>query len=191
MLMTFALGAFSQNTLYLPPMEGTPDDDIAPEGWTVAEISPDIIEGNGPWPMGTYTVADVDGGTVSGKSMGLFLSSDTTILEGWQTSLTKLKKDESYSFAFQWQQASLLSGNDIWYQGGELLVIVDGDSTVFKSKKDVSDDWQIAKIKFKAKSETANVIIKIHISPNSYAGSYGGAIVVDNVCQECHEAGMW
>lgn len=189
--MAFALGLFGQNTLHLLPIEGTPDDNVAPEGWTIEEISPDIIAGNGPWPNGVYTVADVNGGTVSGESMGLFLSSDTSILEGWETTFSNLKIGTSYSFALQWQQATLFSGSELWYQGGELLVMVDGDSTVFRSKNDVSDDWQVAKVNFTAVSETTTVVIKIHISPQSYTGVYGGAIVLDNVCQECHEAGMW
>ena len=188
------MGLFAQKVISLPEMEGTPDDDCAPPGWEVEEISPDIVEGNGPWPSGTYRVADVNGGNVSGKTMGLFLSADTTTLEGWKTTLTGLKKGEDYSFSFQWQQATLLSGSTEWYQGGEILVVVNGDSTVFKSDDDPENDtWQMANVSFKANNNVASVIIKIHISPGSYSGSYGGAVVIDNgdYCKECHEAGMW
>ena len=118
----FSVNVNAQIELNLPSIEGTPDDDCAPKGWAVQEISPDIIEGNGPWPMGTYTVDDVNGGTVSGKTMGLFLSSGMEILEGWKTTFNNLKEGEMYSFSFQWQQASLLSGSDFWYRGGGIQV---------------------------------------------------------------------
>jgi hypothetical protein len=144
-----------------PPIGGTPAVGAAPVGWAVAQNSPDIISGNGPWPGGSYTTSDVAGSSTSGGTMGLFLNESTSYVESWQTTLTGLTAGTTYQVAIEWQQATLAQdgGGSSW-SGGQLRITVDGDSTDYTSTGSTAGDgWQPAVKIFTATGPTANLVL--------------------------------
>ncbi|MEO8740167.1 MAG: IPTL-CTERM sorting domain-containing protein [Casimicrobiaceae bacterium] len=143
-----------------PPIGGAPAVSSAPVGWSVAQNSPDIIAGNGPWPGGGYTVSDISGNSTSGGTMGLFLSQPGYV-ESWQTTLTGLVAGTTYQVAVEWQQATLAQngGGSLW-SGGQLRLTVDGNSTDYTSTGTVAgDSWQPAVKVFTAIGPTANLVL--------------------------------
>jgi hypothetical protein len=167
---------FSQTAICVdpPPIDGTPSTNVAPAGWTVAQPSPDIVAGNGPWPGGTWTVSDVSGTSSSGGTMGLFLEGGST-LESWQTTLTGLTSGTTYQVAIEWQQARLTGGGSITYDGGRLRMTVDGDSTDYTSSGSIAGDtWQTAVKVFTATGTTANLVL------GAAADGFNGAVVADS-----------
>jgi hypothetical protein len=179
---------FSQELIDLPPIEGEPHDNAAPEGWGIYQESPDIINGNGPWPGATYHVENVNGGNVDGKTMGLFLANQGGIQEGWSLPLSNLKVGKQYEIRIQWQQATLTDYASVTYKGGDLELSVDGVSKVFTSNAGVNDTWQKASIVFTATAQKVEFNMHVSESANGVDENYGSAIVVDSDCRVCREA---
>lgn len=142
-----------------PAISGTPAAATAPVGWAVAQNSPDIIAGNGPWPnFSGFTISDVSGPSPSGGSMGLFLSQADGYVETWQTTLTGLTVGQSYQVALFWQQGTGRGDPpsiDFW-SGGPFRVSVDGNPTDYVGVGTASTDtWQLATKTFTATAATA------------------------------------
>lgn len=190
LLFGFSWLANGQVALDLPLIEGNPNQNVCPANWQIWETSPDLIAGNGPWPGGTYTMEDIEDGVVDGKSMGLFLANKSTKGEGWTTTLTGLKKGRKYSISIQWQQCTLTNYGGITYTGGDLFMSVDSTEKVFQSKGGINDSWQTATIDFTATSTTAIFKVRVNEKSTGAEGETGSAIVIDNSCQPCKEAGI-
>lgn len=180
-MFSFVGNVWSQTCIELPSISGTPTVGAAPVGWNLWQITPDIINGNGPWPGGTYTVSDVNGVSSGGGAMGLFLQnggSAPTGAEGWQTTLTGLVPGNSYTVSCEWQQATLSSGSTT-YTEGDLLVTVDGVPTLFTSTGGVNDPWQVASVTFIATGTTALYQVRV----SEFSGgptAFGSCIVIDD-----------
>ncbi len=156
-----------------PPIGGTPSVGSAPAGWSVASMTPDIVAGNGPWPGGGYTISNVSGTSTSGGTMGLFLNNDTSAGESWQTTLTGLTSGTTYQLAIEWQQATLSGG--VVYEGGQLRMTVDGDSTDYTSSGSTAGDtWQPAVKVFTATGTTASLVL------GKTPEDFRGAVVADS-----------
>ncbi|HTI49040.1 MAG TPA: IPTL-CTERM sorting domain-containing protein [Casimicrobiaceae bacterium] len=165
-----------------PPIGGSTGVSFAPPGWNVAQGSPDVINGNGLWPGGGYTVSNVSGSSTSGGTMGLFLNEDTSYVETWTTTLTGLTAGVTYQVAVEWQQATLLpNGGGSGWSGGTLRMTVDGNSTDFTSSGSVSGDtWQVATKVFTASGPTA--VLELGHTPTP---GIDGMVVADSgaACQ--------
>lgn len=180
-VLAFAAAQWSmaQTCVNPPPIGGAASVGAAPVGWSVASNSPDIVNGNGTWPGGGYTISDISGTSTSGGSMGLFLSEGTTYVESWQTVLTGLTAGQTYQVAVEWQQASLASigggGSGPW-SGGKLRMTVDGNTTDYTSSGTTAGDaWQPATKTFVATGPTAVFVL----GKTPEAGS-NGMVVADS-----------
>jgi hypothetical protein len=152
-----------------PPINGAPSTGAAPVGWAVAVNTPDIVNGNGPWPGGGYTISDVSGTSTSGGTMGLFLNEGVGYQESWQTTLTGLTIGQTYQIAIEWQQGTLSQngGGDTW-SGGSLRMSVDGNVTDYAPVGTAASDvWQVATITFVATGTSAVFVLGATPGPGS------------------------
>ncbi len=172
LLLISATLSFSQTPINPPAVSGAPAVGIAPGGWSILQPSPDIINGNGPWPGGFYTVQDVDGVSCSGGAMSLCLSSANGIGESLQTTLTGLTNAATYVVSVEWQQCTL-AGPPNYAAGTMSMSVGAGPQTVFTSTGTVSDGWQTASITFVAVGTTA--VLRV----GKTVQSFDGAIVFD------------
>ena len=159
----------------LPSINSASAVNTAPDGWTISEPSPDIIDGNGPWPGGGWVASDISADSPFGNTMALSLSNTAGVNETISTTLSGLMPGQTYSFQVAWQQATLTNPNSsTTYSGGALQVAIDGEEQIFSSEGGAgSDDWQIETVTFTATSETATVELGIQDD------STFGAIVID------------
>lgn len=168
-LMAGSQVSFAQTCVDPPPIGGPTGVSVAPPGWQVDQNSPDVINGNGPWPGGGYTTSDVSGTSTSGGTMGLFLSQPGYV-ESWRTTLTGLTPGVTYQVAIEWQQATLAQngGGSLW-SGGQIRLTVDGNSTDYTSSGSVAGDtWQTAVKVFTATGTTA--LFQLGHTPSTDAG---------------------
>ncbi|UKN03151.1 hypothetical protein K6119_06440 [Paracrocinitomix mangrovi] len=179
--ISLSASLFGQLPIHLPLIDGSPKSDTAPPNWTKIGDSPDLIKGNGEWPGGSYTMENIDGGTLNGESMGLFLCNKNDKPEGWSTTLKGLEIDKKYAFSLSWQQCVLTNFSSVTYSGGDLAVIVNGKEFVYSSDNGVKDKWQNITVEFTAASKEVTVELLIKQRSDFDQSLYGSAIVVDNV----------
>ena len=181
LILTLPIYGTGQICLDLPPINGLPTIEVAPEGWTVWNPSPDIIAGEGPWPGGSYVAYNVEGTSPGGGEMTLLLGHvvDEPYFEGIETILTELIIGETYSISIGWQQV-ILDNEVTTYREGKLSLTIDGVETIFTSNGDVTDEWQIATIEFVATGTTG--LFRCQVYWDEATSPYVGlAIVVDDV----------
>jgi hypothetical protein len=161
---------FAQTCIDPPPIGGATGVSVAPPGWNVGQGSPDVINGNGLWPGGGYTISDIGGTSTSGGTMGLFLTESGTYVETWTTTLTGLTAGQQYQVAVEWQQATLLpNGGGSGWTGGTLRITVDGSSTDYTSSGSIAGDtWQVATKVFTATGSTA--LLELGHTPSTVSG---------------------
>lgn len=147
----------AQICIPLPPMNGIPTPSVAPVGWTVWMPSPDIVDGDGPWPGGGgYVTSDVNGFSLAGGEMVMMLADGGFgVTEGLETTLLGLTPGLVYSVSLEWQQATL-SNDFLVYAEGRLAITIDGAETIFTSGGGLDDEWQVATIIFIAGAATAS-----------------------------------
>jgi hypothetical protein len=175
-------GSSKSGAIHLPEINGGAGINRAPAGWQMATHTPDIINGNGPWPGGNYVIIDIDGGNSPyGGSMGLFLerADGSTPAESWKTLVSGLNKGENYTFRLAWQQATVKreDGTGAIYSGGQLRVLVDGKENLFNATGSAAGDgWQYADLSFVAEKNSSE--IQIGVQSNT-SNTDGESIVVD------------
>ena len=184
-ILMFSLASnvtYSQECLETAAIDGVPATAVAPAGWELWMATPDLIAGLGPWPGGGYFVYDVDGISSSGGEMQLILANAGTLGEGIQTTLTGLTIGVLYSVSIEWQQMTLSNdfpGFLVIYEGGKLVLTVDGTETEFTSVGGVDDPWQVATVTFVAIAPTA--LLQCGIKETDIpTAEYGYGIVIDD-----------
>ena len=182
-LLALSTFASAQTCIDLNVINGTPSGGTPPPGWSIWSSSPDIIAGNGAWPggYGSYFVEDVNGVSTQGGQMGLFLNNAGGLGEGWQTTLTGLTAGVTYSVSVEWQQATLTNYGSVTYSYGDLYTVVNGVPNTFASVGGLTDPWQTATIVFTASGPTAPFQMRVNDAASGIIGSYGSAIVVDDM----------
>ena len=172
----FACQVFSQDCLEYPEIEGTPCVGCTPEGWSGASgTTPDIIEDDGSWPGGGCTIENLSGASPGGGNMSFFVSAGTGYQEGMTTTMTGLNTGQEYGFGLYWEMVT--TNNCGFFEGGDLVIIIDGEEFVFSG----AEDWEFIEICFTPSSESID--IELHIEGDGGSGS--GAIVVDSPsCEE-------
>lgn len=187
LLILLSSAVFSQTCIDLPAIDGTPAQSFAPVGYSMIGATPDLIAGNGPWPGGSgYVTFDVDGTSLSGGEMGLFLLNGGTgggLGEGWTTALAGLTIGQTYSISMEWQQNTLSNppGNTIVYAGGELYLELYGTPYIFTSTGGINDQWQVATFTFTATTTNPVLTLRVKEPATGPIGGYGSSIVVDNI----------
>ena len=175
-------GSSKSGAIHLPEINGGAGINRAPAGWQMATHTPDIINGNGPWPGGNYVIIDIDGGNSPyGGSMGLFLerADGSTPAESWKTLVSGLNKGENYTFRLAWQQATVKreDGTGAIYSGGQLKVLVDGKENLFNAAGSAAGDgWQYADLSFVAEKNSSEIQIGVQ---SNISNTDGESIVVD------------
>jgi outer membrane protein OmpA-like peptidoglycan-associated protein len=179
-LLNFSLISFGQTPLFLPPLDGPQKTYTTPAGWENYSGSPDIVIGNGKWDVSGMFDLDKINGDFPGNSMVWMMYVTASEKEGIKTTKRGLEVGKNYSVAIQWQQCVMVLDSVYQYAGGELEMIVQGESTIFTSDG-LEDDWQEAKVSFKAKTEVVDIVVLIHIPDQPLESKYGGCIVIDNL----------
>jgi hypothetical protein len=181
-IFQFAFDTSAQVCLDLPDIDGSPGTFVSPADWSIWNSSPDIIVGNGVYPIAIpANITDVDGISLAGGEMAFFLiNSDLgAYTEGITTQLSGLVPGTTYFVSIQWQQVTLdYAGVSSDPSGGRLGIYLDGAfQQIYSSSGGVNDTWQIATYVFIASSTSHVLGLKGELLENSSRG----AIVVDNL----------
>ena len=166
-----------------PAINGASTEATAPAGWSIATGTPDIYaQGTTSFTYAGFPSASVTG--VNGNSLNqggyAIMLSGALSYESISTSLTGLTVGNTYRYGVQWQQFSLISPT-YDFTGGELRLIVNGVTQVFKTTQAAAvDGWMTAIVEFVATSTTAPVVISGN-GISSTTGANGGAIAVDSL----------
>ena len=164
-LMIFASKSWGQICVNLPVINGQTGTSVAPNGWTIWNSTPDIINGNGTYPgVAQAVITNVNGSSNGGGEMAFFLINAAlgSNTEGLKTTINGLTPGVQYQVALQWQQVTLDYNAVISDpSGGKLEIHLDGSLlSTFTSSGDVNDNWQTASVTFIATAPTHVIGIK-------------------------------
>jgi VCBS repeat-containing protein len=175
--------------LPLPETNGTPQAVSVPVSWEMEQNTPDIISGNGLWPLGAvYSVGHVSDTSPEGGEMVLMISNhfinQSLYEEAASTTVTGLTIGQQYTFGVYWQEASLkLNSQTNWlWSGGDLEISVDNNvsttQTFVGNATPATDDWQAAVFTFTASETSHKIVLK-----SAFIGdtNQGGALVFDAI----------
>lgn len=187
LIFVFFVSNVGQTQICIPfplsPMNGVPVASAAPVGWTMWTPSPDIVDGDGPWPGGGgYITYDVNGFSVAGGEMAMMLADMSFgVSEGLQTNIIGLVPGLTYSVSLEWQQATL-ANEFLTYTEGRLSILVDGVETIFESVGGVDDEWQVATVIFVAGGPSANFQCQVLGTAIPTVGNRYAIVVDDYPC---------
>jgi cysteine-rich repeat protein len=158
----------------VPPIDRAagPCTGCAADGWTVDNLTPDVVNGDGASPESGFTISDVDG-TGNGV-MQLLLSDAVAGNESITTTVTGMTPGVPYYVDVQLQSCTLTDATHEYIAGSVSATI----AAHYNTEDTVEDDgWTNLRVGFTATSDSETLVVS---AETGGTGADGGCVVVDN-----------